>query len=139
MPGLQTLDQQRAAFAWGKVSTLGSGLGEYLSLVRQLPAMIQINGLGQALAFLMVQTGAKQQLYQHLQLWLCTAAPHPVYLPQAGQGIGLMQGLMKGDSLTLRQATAEAQALALWLKRFAEALSDDAPADPARVTAAEGL
>lgn len=127
MSGLQTLDQQRAAFAWEKVSALG-GSKEYLSLVLQLPAMVQTNGLGQTLAFLLGPADAKRQLCQHLQQWLCTASPHPLYPPADGQRADLMRGLTVGDSLTLRRATLEVQALALWLKRFAAAL-DVGPAD----------
>lgn len=125
MAGLQTLDQQRAAFAWDKVSALG-GSKEYRSLVRQLPAMVQTNGLAQTLAFLLAPSGAKKDLYQQLQQWLCTAAPHPVYPTQADEEIHLMRRLTRGDSQTLRHATLEVQALALWLKRFAEALDTEA-------------
>ncbi len=130
MPGLQTLDQQRAAFAWEKVTALGGGLGDYLPLVRQLPAMVQTNGLGQALAFLIGETGAKQQLYLQLQQWLCTAAPHPVYPPEDGREVHLVRSLVTGDSLTLRHATQEVQALAVWLKRFAEAKDGGASSTP---------
>lgn len=132
--GLRTLDQQRAAFAWKKVSVLGAGLGDYLSLVRQLPAMVQTNGLGQTLAFLLIQNGAKYRLYEHLQDWLCVEAPYPVYLapePAPGQtqeqDLRLIRKLTTGDSLKLRHATLEVQALALWLKRFSEALDGDKP------------
>lgn len=135
MPELQTLDQQRAAFAWDKVNALGGGLGDYLSLVRQLPAMVQTNGLGQTLAFLLIQDGAKYRLYEHLQDWLCADSPHPVYLAPKpapgqtqGQDLRLIRKLTTGDSLKLRHATLEVQALALWLKRFAEALDGGKPA-----------
>ena len=120
MPALRTIDQQRAAFAWDKVQALKAGSEDYLSLVNNLPAMVQTNGLGQALAFLLVQKDAKALLYKHLQEWLCVAAPRPVY-PAAPPNQQLISLLAKGDSLTLRRATLEVQALAVWLKRFAKA------------------
>ena len=126
MAKLQTLDQQRAAFAWDKVSTLG-GSEKYRTLVRQLPARVQANGLAQTLAFLLTPGEAKSDLYQHLQQWLCTTAPYPVYRVKEGRKADLMGTLLEGDSLTLRHAALEVQALALWLKRFAEAMEVETP------------
>jgi CRISPR-associated protein Cmr5 len=138
MPELKTLDQQRAAFAWDKVSALG-GSKDYRSLVRQLPSMVQTNGLAQTLAFLLAPSGAKKDLYQQLQQWLCTEAPHPVYPKEEGKEISLMRSLTRGDSLTLRRATLEVQALALWLKRFSEALDIEAAAAQTSETSPEGV
>jgi len=138
---LRTLDQRRAAYAWDAVYGLTEGWREYRDLVRKLPAMIQANGLGQTLAFLMTNA-SKRVLYRHLEAWLCQRAPAPVYPPDAGARPDLMRALSQGDSLTLRRATREAQALAVWLKRFAEARENaalSAPAgDPAGTDATEG-
>lgn len=127
MPELQTLDQQRAAFAWEKINEVKSGLKDYLPLARNLPAMVQTNGLGQTLVFLMSQEGIKYKLYLHLQEWLCVRAPHPIYAPESGQEVRLMRSLTNGSSLTLRHATLEVKALSVWLKRLAEALESAPP------------
>ena len=140
MAKLQTLDQQRAAFAWDKVSALSGSkvYRDYRSLARQLPAMVQTNGLAQTLAFLLTAGEAKKSLYQHLQQWLCGTAPYPVYPTNADKEINLMRRLTNGDSLTLRHATLEVQALALWLKRFAEALDTEATETTAAMTGKGG-
>jgi len=131
-PGPKTLDQHRAKFAWDKVRALkgkpAKDLDEYRDLVRKLPAMIQTNGLGQALAFLLVQKGNKRALYNHLQDWLCRPPQRTIaaiYPPAQGDTPSspflLIQRLTACDSRLLRHATVEALALAQWLKRFAEA------------------
>lgn len=127
----QTLDQQRAAYAWASVAAVESvsrkELEEYRDLVRKLPSMVQTNGFGQALAFLLVQKGAKRKLYVHLENWLCKKSPHLVYAPQAGEAPDLMLSVANGSSLSLRRATLEVQTLAVWLKRFAEARENTLP------------
>lgn len=137
MPELKTLDQQRAVFAWDKVEALRGGLKDYLPLVRNLPSMLQTNGLGQTLAFLMGEEGAKKKLYLHLQEWLCMTAPYPVYQSPPGKEAHLMRSLAHGSSLTLRHATLEVQALSIWLKRFAEAMGNAASAANPEVIAAD--
>lgn len=88
---LQTLEQKRAAKAWCQVKAVPKDIQkDYRSLVRKMPAMIRINGLGQTLAFLLAQEkkaadvirqynvkqtngkklGADGLLYKHLEEWL---------------------------------------------------------------------
>lgn len=91
-----TLEQKRAAKAWYQVNAVPKDVQkDYRSLVRKLPAMIRMNGLGQALAFLLAQEkktakeirqfnigqsgkeklGADGLLYKHLEEWLIGEEP----------------------------------------------------------------
>lgn len=117
----QTIQQQRAALAWKQVNELDRNpkKGEYGSLVRSLPAMIQTDGLGQTLAFLLAKGGNNPNAphsiaYSHLQQWLSGQF-------QEMEDNSLLDWLLTQDSTTYRFVTSEAQAYLLWLKRFAEA------------------
>lgn len=112
----QSLEQQRAAAAWQAVQNVPDSNGnEFKSVVQSLPADIQSNGLGQTMAFLeakgkdehkaafnAVAGWIKQRLHiadEHFIEWLMKKATTEQY----------------------RQATAEAIAFAIWMKRFTEA------------------
>jgi CRISPR-associated protein Cmr5 len=117
----QTMQQQRAALAWKQVNEIerSSKKGEYGSLVRSLPAMIQTDGLGQTLAFLLAKgktdhSAPHSVAYAHLQEWLRGQF-------QDMGNTNLLDWLLTQDSATYRFVTSEAQAYLLWLKRFAEA------------------
>lgn len=121
----QTLQQRRAAHAWACVEEVGSKKPEdfrkkYGSLVRGLPALIQIDGLGQALAFLKAKDkndGKTHYIlaYQHVQSW--TQSEHSALKVQGD----LLEWLLKQPTTDYRRATAEVLAYLNWLKRFAEA------------------
>ncbi len=73
-----TMQQQRAAYALKKVKNASEHLSlkeqkEYKSYASQLPAMIHMNGLGQAAAFF--RSKGKEdthfELYKVLSEWLC--------------------------------------------------------------------
>jgi CRISPR-associated protein Cmr5 len=121
MSSQQTLQQRRAASAWKQVEDTGRQdyKNKYGSLVRGLPAMIQTDGLGQTLAFLLAKAKGNRNsehwaAYEHLSAWLGADK-------QFGFGRDMFEWLLKQDSDTYRQAAAEAQAYLSWLKRFVEA------------------
>ena len=114
----QTLQQKRAQHAYGKVKALDertTQVKEYGSLVRGLPAQIQIDGLGAALAFLQAK-GKDYHLaaYRHLEDWL----RQPDQFAFQGD---LLEWLLGQSTVTYRQVTSEALAYLVWLKRFVEA------------------
>lgn len=120
MANRQTTEQERANSAWNHIMQVKSSQKEYGSLARGLPALIQTNGLGQALAFLRAKgkgerTKAHTMIYNHLSQWVCKRmdTQNP---PQ-----DLLQWIIQQNSGLYRQATNEALAYALWLRRFAEA------------------
>jgi CRISPR-associated protein Cmr5 len=131
-----TLQQRRAASAHehvkqaaGKTKTAK----EYGSLVRGLPAMIQIDGLAQTLAFLKAKGGKDDtkphnQAYAHLSEWL----GKPEQFGFGSQKLDLMDWLLKQDSALYRMVTTEALAYLGWMKRFVEAFDlGDASGDRA--------
>jgi CRISPR-associated protein Cmr5 len=112
----QTLQQRRAAAAWADIQGVANThhKGEYGSLVRGLPAMIQKDGLGHTLAFLQAKKGNHHlDLDGHVSKWVMTEF-------KTGQR-DLLEWLLKASSADYRRATTEAMAYLMWLKRFAEA------------------
>ncbi len=132
LPPQQSLEQERAKFAWDSIRQVGNdSKKEYGSLVKRAPADIQVNGLGQTLAFWRAkgyknghpQNKADDQLLEHVCSWLVK--------PERGLGIASNQPTNgnkvlywiahTANSDQYRRATSEAIAYLLWLKRFAEA------------------
>lgn len=121
---------ERARWAWNKVSEVGSRspiASEYATHVRKLPARLQINGLGQAMAFLFAkhqsckkaETGA-QRLLIHLGERIATILQRPI--PAKPKDIMAAIVAMTPDQY--RRCTHELLTTAEWLKRFADGLFD---------------
>ena len=92
---------------------------DYGSQARGLPALIQTNGLGQTLAYLLSKGKGDpgkphQLLYQHTSRWVTEQL-------KWGTGDDLLVRLTQESSANYRRATSEAMALLIWLRRFAEA------------------
>jgi CRISPR-associated protein Cmr5 len=95
------------------------GASDYGSQARSLPALIQTNGLGQALAYLLSKGKGDpkkphQLLYQHISTWVTKQL-------NWGADDKLLVKLTQYSSADYRRATSEAMALLIWLRRFAEA------------------
>ena len=119
----QTKEQERAKYAWECVeeaqSNLSEKASEYGQLARSLPALIQTNGLGQTLAYLMSKgkgdlSKPHQLLYLHISKWVTKELGW-------GENDNLLVKLTQESSANYRRATSEAVALLIWLRRFAEA------------------
>lgn len=128
----QSLEQERAKKAWDFIGRVREeNKKEYGSLARGAPADIQLNGLGQTLAFWRAKGfkkgdakhNAEDQLLEHVSDWLI--------MPERGLAISnderysgnkvLYWISHTATSEQYRRATAEALAFLIWLKRFAEA------------------
>lgn len=120
----RSLDQQRAAAAWQCVQSAKgkSWSRDYGQLAKSAPSMVQMNGLGQALAFL--RSKGKKGDNEHARL----AADVSRWVSQQLLGsarddlIPWITG--QASSAEYRRATAEALAFLNWLRRFAEAELD---------------
>lgn len=130
---MQTMQQRRAKYALEQVSAhaLDSHVDrkEYKAYAAGLPAMIHINGLGQAAAFYRAKGGNHGRLYVLLSEWL-TGAGQPFH----GQP-DLLEAICANDMASYRLAQAEAQALMAWVVKLARALmptGDDRPIEPAQ-------
>lgn len=121
------MEQQRAKQAWDAVEAVRHESdqarrkfhNEYGTLVRGLPAMIQVNGLASTTAFLKAKAKSGNDEKRE----------YSILYEQISQRLGkylyddrdLMQIIMEGSSDQYRRATAETIAYANWLKRFVEA------------------
>ena len=136
---MPTLTQRRAADAHNKVHEIATNnqfegiRKQYGSLARGVPSMIQINGLGPTLAFLLAKAKGEEakphkQLYNHFSAWL-SANVMPGFRHDPAD---ILNWIITQSAATYHMATAEALEYATWIKRFAEAeglVSDDAGDD----------
>lgn len=124
---LQTMEQKRARYALQCVESftqLDKNWQEgIVRCANQLPALIHMNGLGQAMAFFKSK-GPKEKgyldLYAMVGKWLCTEADGKVF---ANSGNGdLLTAITHGSMHEYMRAQGEAQALLEWVKKIAKAL-----------------
>ena len=125
----KTIQQKRAAFALKAVEQAKRDLGnssEYKSYASGFPAMIQMNGLGQAAAFYRSKgagTDSKAHayitLYNTLSEWL-TKAGQPYQNDE-----DLLLGITNKPMHTYMLAQAEALVFLDWVKKFAKAYMED--------------
>lgn len=116
---MQTLQQQRAAFAWKQVKDVPvSEREDFKRQAESFPAMIRMNGLGQATAFYFSKGGAHKRLYCLLSAWLKEPG-QPYY------GKELLDGITGNDMHAYRLAQAEALLLLDWVKKFAKAFAGE--------------
>lgn len=127
----QSIEQKRATQAYKDVTDVDNQyrdeLGrKYNSLARSAPAMVQSNGLGQALAFWRAKAGRDKKgehwlLYSHVSAWVMNELN-----TQSKEAEGLLEWVVQQDTQTYRRATTETMAYLTWLKRFAEAILPEA-------------
>jgi CRISPR-associated protein Cmr5 len=119
------MEQQRAAFALQSIEdflaldkTSQAELRRYLI---HIPALIHMNGLGQALAFYRMKgpNSNHELIYQLLGKWLCQETPGRVFDGHAGD---LLKAITSSDYRCYMAAQNEALAVLEWLKKFATAL-----------------
>lgn len=130
---MQTIQQKRAKYALEKVQNASDNPNirhkEFKSYASSLPAMIHMNGLGQAAAFFRSKGNSSPEhaaLYNILSNWLCSHDNDPQVQqempvqPYSGCA-NLLDGITSRNMQTYRLAQAEAQALMDWVKKFAKA------------------
>lgn len=120
---MMTLEQERAAFALTQVEKVKAGQEKvkFKTQLLKLPARLHNNGLGQTVAFYLSSGPGKPEvkICEWIEEWLRRREIYP-------KG-NLIQGIT-GQTVAAdqaepryREASAEVRALAVWLKRFAEA------------------
>lgn len=123
---MSTLSQKRAAKANEVVQIISDSpdielKDKYGSLARSFPSMIQANGLGQSLAFLLAKDGGRnghhRRLFDHVSMWLCTNIQPEIEKPNND----FLKWVINQETSVYQQATQEAIQFSIWLKRFAEA------------------
>lgn len=127
----QSLEQERAKFAWECIGEVKEKKSEYASVAKKAPSDIQINGLGQTLAFWRAK-GKKdreyEQIYIHVSKWVLEKRLGKKH-SKGLLGWVMSEGETDKTKFTstddYRRATTEAIAFLVWLKRFAEAELDE--------------
>lgn len=117
----QTLEQKRARSAWDDIEDVKvEQQDKYGTLARKLPAMIQMNGLGATLAFLLAKGKRKANdghtlIFNHLSKWVLSKTA------VSRKYNDLIDFVHDCDMDEYRRATAEAIGYGIWLKRYVEA------------------
>jgi len=128
---LQTLDQQRAQYAWEQVSQAAQQriIRDYTREAKGAPALIMGSGLMQTLAFLCAKDKPQHRaLLGHVCRWLGrTLGGTPVtqqerFPPEpAADFVNVMAALHRAPSTLYLRATDESLALLRWIRQFADA------------------
>ena len=125
----QTIDQRRAAFAWGRVTERANGgrlPDGYKNSAKAMPALVMTNGLMASLAFLRQKDDHGRNLAQDVLTWVKTELRWTDQEAPATSEQALFQGSMRQlsglDSLAYMRATEEAFEVLRWIRQFASAI-----------------
>jgi len=126
----QTLDQQRAAFAWEAVKRtqkVCKKFDDFKNLAKGAPALIMGNGLMSALAFYASRgTDAATALNEVINGWLAMRfVADAAFKPLPKTYSDVMERLLKAPSSFYMQTTDETLAMLKWLRQFADAISKE--------------
>ena len=133
----QTLDQQRADYAWQAAKRAQQELPkfkDFKNLAKGAPALIMGNGLMPSLAFYASRTSSNQKpaealnkaIYEWLaQRFMTEAAFKPLPKNYADVMDDVMDRLLKAPAAFYMQATDEALAMLKWLRQFAAAIDQE--------------
>lgn len=123
---LRSMDQERAEFALKKIQAILGGTdqshkAEVRRYLNNLPALIRMNGLGQALAFFRMkgEGTAHDAIYRMVSTWLCDASSKGRIFSEDAD---VLTSITQSDMAHYMAAQNEALALLQWLKKFAVAL-----------------
>lgn len=118
----RNLEHKRAEYAfeciteitgWDKNEQEKNAQKKYRSTALSCSALIQKSGLMQVMAFYLSKTEPQKKLAEHILRWV-------IYQRHNGNAVELFNLLITSNDVLLMQMTMEAQAIAKWLKRFAE-------------------
>lgn len=118
-----TKDQQRAKFAWEKVTEaerlFGENFEKYVNFSKSAPTLVMSNGLMQALAFLQSR---KEDQAKSLVAQICGWLGAEKIVENGGFNI-VMEGLSRRtDGAGYRRATEETLEILKWIRQLADAI-----------------
>lgn len=125
---LRSMEQERAEFALKKIQGIADGAQqmqeEVVRHLNGLPALIRMNGLGQALAFYRMKGTATghELIYRMVGEWLCAKSSKGRVFPSNEDNPDVLAAITRSDIQQYMAAQNEALALLEWLKKFALAL-----------------
>ncbi|MED3907248.1 type III-B CRISPR module-associated protein Cmr5 [Geobacillus thermodenitrificans] len=121
------IENGRAAFAFQEVKQAKEQLREnfetYRSYVKKMPSLIQVNGLGQTLAFYFQKKKQKEYkaIYHTLAQWM--KEQFPEQFPSGNEE--LVEIVVNLSSAEYRLWTMEALALLDWMRKFVDGMAKD--------------
>ncbi|BBW98380.1 type III-B CRISPR module-associated protein Cmr5 [Geobacillus icigianus] len=121
------IENGRAAFAFQEVKRAKEQLREnfetYRSYVKKMPSLIQVNGLGQTLAFYFQKKKQNEYkvIYHTLAQWMKEQFPDQF----SSGNEELVEVVVHLSSAEYRLWTMEAVALLDWMRKFADGMAKD--------------
>lgn len=98
---------------------------EYRSYVKKLPAMIQVNGLGQTLAFCYAKGGQYRTIYNQIGVWTAQKQPDILNRYSENRNVEFVKIVVSMNSNDYRIISNEVLALLDWMRRFADGMIRD--------------
>lgn len=115
------IENGRAAYAFAEVKRAVENpkvnKKEYRSYVKKIPTLIQVNGLGQTLAFCFQKKKEYRVIYDQLYEWL--KEMYPQFFTEEKEFVNVVINL---DSREYRLLTMESLALLNWMRKFADGM-----------------
>lgn len=116
------IENGRAAYAFAEVKKTvenpKNDKKEYRSYVKKLPSLIQVNGLGQTLAFCFQKGKEYRIIYDQLYVWLKETYPQHFM----DESIEFVEAVINLKSTEYRVLTMETLALLNWMRKFVDGM-----------------
>src|SRR5690606_15986662 len=125
---VRAIANERAAYAFEKVKGFVDAekspqkQREYRSYLKKMPAMVQVNGLGETLAFYYAKDGAYRVIYKQIAEWIKKSMGS--LIDEKEKSKEFIEILVNMKSPEYRLVTMEVLALLNWMHRFAEGMID---------------
>ena len=125
---VRKIENGRAAYAFEQVDQFVRAnkeetVKEYRSYLKKMPAMIQVNGFGQTMAFAYAKGGkAYTAIYQQISEWLKERHGSQLRKVDNSGQQELVQVLVNMDSSDYRVLSTETLSLLQWMSRFVDGM-----------------
>lgn len=126
---VRAIANERAAYAFEKVKGFVNAekdntqtQKEYRSYLKKMPAMVQVNGLGETLAFYYAKDGAYRVIYEQIAEWIRKSMRPLIHKGEKEGKKEFIEILVNMKSPEYRLVTMEVLALLNWMHRFAEGM-----------------
>ncbi|MFA6808277.1 MAG: type III-B CRISPR module-associated protein Cmr5 [Eubacteriales bacterium] len=126
------IENGRARYAFEAVSRFvekniknEKNITEYRAYIKKLPAMIQVNGLGQTLAFCFAKGDQYKLIYQQIYDWIKQKQPMLLDNYKKNSDMKFVEIVVSMNSNDYRIISNEVLALLNWMRRFADGMIRD--------------
>lgn len=126
------IENGRAKYAFEEVEKFvkqGEGTNAYRSYVKKLPSMIQVNGLGQTLAFCYAKGDQYKEIYKQIEGWIRYKRPELLKRYSDDPPKEFIHIVVSMNSNDYRMISNEVLALLDWMRRFADGMIRDLAKD----------